>query len=482
MALSFWFRSPALRRGVAVSAVVLAAGGLILHKSSAAGHASVMPSSILASGSNSASFSGPGAHGMVSLSHSRVLRGSQTRLFAEVRMIADAAEGNAKERAPISLAVVLDTSGSMSGDKINEAKRSALELLAQMRDDDEIAFVRYSDSSELLQPLSRVSNVRSQLASRIRELSAGGGTNIPRGLSEGLAALGAADRDRVRRVVLVSDGLDGTRVRAEQLAENASRDGVVVSSLGIGLDFDEAYMGSVAQRGHGNFAFVKDGASLAKFLSRELVETASTTIENAVVTLTLPEGITFVSATGADAGTTGRGGRTIELSLGSLFAGDDRRGIVELASDGDVDGHLDVVTHARWSRVGAKGAVDIDVPSLTLVASRDPDEVVRGRDGAVLASAASVVASKRQVEAANAYAQGDVARATKLVEANETELTAALAAAPAPAATAVQAQLDSYREAKKTFTYVPPATTAGRAAAKVTTEKEMSNFKRKAWK
>ncbi|MCL2778778.1 MAG: VWA domain-containing protein [Polyangiaceae bacterium] len=484
MAFSFWFRSPALRRGVAIAAVVLAAGGLILHKSSAAGSSWITrttTSPSIASGTNAVSFSGSGARGTVSLSHSHVLRGSQTHLFAEVRIVADPAEGNAKERAPISLAVVLDTSGSMEGEKINEAKRSVLELLAQMRDDDEIALVRYSDSSELLQPLARVGSVRSPLASRIRELFAGGGTNIPRGLSEGLTALRASNGDRVRRVVLVSDGLDSTRAQAEQLAEGAYRSGVVVSSLGIGLDFDEAYMGSVAQSGHGNFAFVKDGASLASFLSRELVETASTTIENAVVTLTLPEGVTFVSATGADASPQGRGKRTVELSFGSLFAGDDRRGIVELATDGDVDGHLDIIPHARWNRVSRKGAIDVDVPRLTLVASRDPNEVMRGRDGAVLASAASVMASKRQIEAASAYAQGDVTRATELVEANEAALSEARAAAPAQAVPALESQIDSYRKAKETFRAVAPSAAAGRAAAKASTAREMGNVKRKAY-
>ena len=74
-----------------------------------------------------------------------------------------------------------------------------------------------------------------------------------------------------------------------------------MSSLGIGLDFDESYMGGVARSGHGNFAFVKDGSALAGFLKRELNETASTTIEGAVVRVKVPHGMHFVSATGADA-------------------------------------------------------------------------------------------------------------------------------------------------------------------------------------
>ena len=151
--------SPRLRRGIALSAIVLAAGGLILYRAPAAawqGDASPpRPPSVLTMQKNSAAFAGPGAHGMVSLSHSRLLDGGESTVFADVRLVADA-DPSAKRRAPISLAVVLDTSGSMSGEKIQEARRSVLRLLADMHDDDEVAVVRYSDASELVQPLARV--------------------------------------------------------------------------------------------------------------------------------------------------------------------------------------------------------------------------------------------------------------------------------------------------------------------------------------
>src|SRR5688500_4404744 len=120
MSLSLWMRSARLRRAIAVSSVVLATGGLVLYKaplSSAypvdAPHQPRIP--LTASGKNSVSFSGPGAHGVLAFSHSKVLSGQTTPVYAELRLIADAPEeGRAKVRAPISLAVVLDTSGSMS--------------------------------------------------------------------------------------------------------------------------------------------------------------------------------------------------------------------------------------------------------------------------------------------------------------------------------------------------------------------------------
>ncbi len=469
-----------VRRGIALSAVVLATGGLVLYRAPAAaftGDSSTHEPSPLTAGKNSASFSGPGVHGMVSLSHTRILSGRETTVFADVRVVADAdSRAREEKRAPIALAVVLDTSGSMSGEKIEEARRSVLRLLSEMRDDDEITVVRYSDTSELIQPLARIGNVRQSLSSKIAQLDAGGGTNIPAGLQHGLRALDEATRGRVRRIILVSDGLDSTRAQAENLARSSFSSGITVSSLGIGLDFDESYMGSVAQSGHGNFAFVKNGAALASFLHRELEETAGTTVENARVRLQLPDGMRFVSATGADAM---MNGNDVELAIGSLFAGDERRVVVELAANTyRAEGSsFDIDATASWREVGGS-SVTARASRLSLLASNDTSEVERGRDGAVLASATSVVASRNQIEAANAYAQGDVTRAAQIAEKNEVNLAAAIAVAPAPAATALNTQMKAYRAERNGFATVAPQSAAGRAAAKEATVKDMGNMNR----
>ena len=471
---SLWFRSEKLRRAFALSAVVLATGGLVLYKAPSSS-ALVSDSSrrpLTADGKNAVAFGGEGARGVLALSHQKVLAHQTTPVFAELRLVADASE-RAVVRAPISLAVVLDTSGSMSGEKIEDAKRSVLRLISDMRDEDEIAVIRYSDTSEQIQSLARVGSVRSSLSARIRELSTDGGTNIPSGLSHGLRSLDEAAKGRVRRIVLVSDGLDSTRAQAESLARASFASGITVSSLGIGLDFDESYMGAVAQSGHGNFAFIKDGGSLAGFLKRELEETATTTIEDARVEIQLPSETRFVSATGADATVTGN---SVELRLGALFAGDERRVILELAADG-VPGSADIHATASWNKVG-RSSTRISVPTLHLVTSDDASEVERGRDGAVFASATSVIASKRQLEAASAYARGDVATATRLTAQNEAALGSALATAPPAAAPALTAQMNAYSAQKQGFTSFRPQSAEGKAAAKSAAAKDLGNLNR----
>ena len=142
-----------------------------------------------------------------------------------------------------------------------------------MREEDQIAVIRYSSVASVVQPLARLGDVRESLATRIKQIEADGGTAIPLGMRDRHEARSTtAGRGRVRRVVLVSDGLDSSRMESRDTSplRPGFEHGVTVSSLGIGLDFDETYMGSVSRSGHGNFAFVKDGAALSAFLQREL--------------------------------------------------------------------------------------------------------------------------------------------------------------------------------------------------------------------
>ena len=473
-------RSTRVKRGVAGAAIVLATGGLILARaSSAASHGTGGGTTITVggpmTGTNAGGFSGPGAHGQVALSHTKVLAGSSASVFAEVRLAADRTEG-ARERSPLALVVVLDTSGSMDGEKIDRAKDSVLGLMRDMRDDDEVAFVRYSSDAELIQPLARMSEVRGPLAARVRRLEAGGGTNIPSGLSLGLRALSEAERGRVRRVVLVSDGLDSTRAEAERLASDSAERGITVSSMGIGLDFDEAYMSSVARDGHGNFGFVNDGAALASFLHRELDEASSTTVENATVRLSLPKGVRFVRASGVDARAEGD---SVVVKMGSLFAGDERRALVELSASLDADDVRPIGTEATWHRVGGSD-VDVHAADLSLVATRDPEEVQRGKDGAVLASWTSVTSSQRELEAAQAYARGDQATANDLIQQNIQALSSAAASAPAKLAESLSRQAQAYDSQRKAFA-APPSSDDGKRAAKSAAAKETSNLGRSAY-
>ncbi|MDI3291184.1 VWA domain-containing protein [Polyangium sp. 15x6] len=471
-----WLRVPRTRRALAASLLALCAGGLILHRAPLGARTNVAFASPSESGAG-ATFSGRGAHGSITLTQSRVFGGSEARISAVLRIKADQAD--ARERAPLALAIVLDTSGSMMTEsKMKQAKDAVVELIRELRDDDQITLVRYASDSEVLQSLARVGDVRERLVARVHELSASGGTNIPPALSQGMWSLANASPGRVKRVVLVSDGLDGGRIDAERIARGATEDRVTVSSLGIGLDFDPGYMGGVAEAGRGNFAFVKDGAALQTFLRRELEETAATTVEATEARFVLPEGVRFVRAIGAEARTEGDG-REVTLRIGSLFAGDERRVVVELAANAEAGEKLAIGGEVGWSLVGGE-RTRVALSPLDLQGTADAREAELSVDRAAFAEATSALASSRQLEAAAALEQGDMQAAQRIVDENIGALRAAAEAAPAPAATAIQAQVEAYERAKQEIHAAPPKSAGAKAAARSMADKEFSNLGRAA--
>jgi Ca-activated chloride channel family protein len=348
-------------------------------------------------------------------------------------------------------------------------------MIDGMKDSDEIAFVRYASTAELVQPLTRLGNVRSSLRARILEMGAGGGTNIPRGLTVGVEALGRAGfEDRIQRLVLVSDGLDSSRPQSEALARSTAARGMTVSALGIGLDFDESYLSAVARGGRGNFGFVQDAATLARFLDRELSETAATTVRNAMARLRLPAGAHFVRAIGAEANVRGR---DVELQMGSLFAGDERRVVVELATDARHGELLNLDTDVSWTDVEGR-TNDLRLASLTVEATSDQAAVEQSRDAQVYARCLSALASLRNLEAAQAYASGDQDRAQAILDQNLSELRTAASAAPEAEAKQLQAQVDSYADTQRRFRAAPPKSAKGKAAAKAAAESDNANLAR----
>ena len=224
--------------------------------------------------------------------------------------------------------------------------------------------------------------------------------------------------------------------------------------MGIGLDFDESYMSGVARAGHGNFGFVKDASALTTFLHRELDETATTTVQNATVRIQLPHGVQFVSASGADA--TMVDADVVELKMGALFAGDERRAIVHLTA-----------------RIDASAVKRFDGTASGVAFSKSKS----GIDHGVYADAMSVVASERELKAAEAYSKGDTVTAQALIDKNIVDLKEAVRGAPAPRAAALGKQMKASGGTKEKFN-AAPGSDEGKTAAKKAFEQDNNNLDR----
>ena len=179
-------------------------------------------------------------------------------------------------RAPLSVHLVLDVSGSMSGLAIDNARKAAASLVERLDARDDFSMVTFSSSAEVLVPDGPVGPRKAKILHAISEVHANGGTNISSGLDLGYAQAHSASisPEAVRIVMLLSDGhANGGDTNPARLAERSARafqDGIQTSSFGLGADFDAPLMSSVADRGAGGYYYLADSSQIASALAKEM--------------------------------------------------------------------------------------------------------------------------------------------------------------------------------------------------------------------
>lgn len=194
------------------------------------------------------------------------LRAASEATHVLVRIVAPAQPTDVTEspRAPLDLALVIDRSGSMSGEPLEAARESAARIVRGLRPDDRVAIVAFDTSIKVVQPLTPAVD-REGIIQRIKTIDARGSTDLFGGWEEGVKQLAPFTRkDRIARVILLSDGQanQGLVNEAEIFARvtKAAGAGITTSTVGLGHGFNESLMTGMANAGEGiaNFGQTAD--------------------------------------------------------------------------------------------------------------------------------------------------------------------------------------------------------------------------------
>jgi Ca-activated chloride channel family protein len=328
------------------------------------------PTTVTAPGGGRVTFTG-------TVDRTRVLRGGDGSVRMELVMRARAdQERVAAVRRPTDLVIVLDRSGSMMGEKIEQARAAVRELVGQLAPDDRFALVTYANLATVTIPFAAAdARARGGWLETLASVTADGGTNISNGLDVGMDLVEASRKDgRTARVILISDGLanqgDPSNEGLLRRAGRAAHGEYVLSTVGVGADFNEYLMTALADAGTGNYYFVHAGGDLANVFAREF-DAARTTVASALTVDVDPgAGIRVVDAGGYPLESTGTG---IRFRPGALFAGQERRIWVTLAVPSDALGDRDLgrFTLAYGDAASRSTLTLADVPRIACVTGED---------------------------------------------------------------------------------------------------------------
>ncbi|MBI5508523.1 MAG: VWA domain-containing protein [Deltaproteobacteria bacterium] len=217
--------------------------------------------------------------------------------------MATAVDLSARPRLPVNMAVVVDVSGSMAeAGKLDYVKQGLLTMVAELGPEDRLALVTYSTTARVVEA-SRLVDDRAVFEEAINALQPNGSTNLYDGMVLGYEqVLANASAYSLPRVMLLSDGLANTGISdsAQIVSKSASYNdqGIGITTVGVGLDFNQTLMRTLAEQGGGNFYFIENPAKVTAVFKDELDFLVTPLANDLQVTLALAPGIDMVETYG----------------------------------------------------------------------------------------------------------------------------------------------------------------------------------------
>jgi Ca-activated chloride channel homolog len=219
----------------------------------------------------------------IQFSRNSMPRLDESQLLYALVDLTSVPDPSATNTPPLNICVVIDRSTSMQGERMDMVKASTLQLLKQMRPQDTVSVITYSDRAEVLIPSSRISEM-GKMQTRINMIQPSGGTEIYYGLEAGLSQLRSGQSPTyINHMILLTDGRTyGDEQACMQLAEQAAKEGIGISGLGIGSEWNDAFLDHLAGCGGGSSMLIASPNDLSKFLEEKCKSLAKLYAEQVV--------------------------------------------------------------------------------------------------------------------------------------------------------------------------------------------------------
>ena len=321
------------------------------------------------------------------------------------------------ERAALDVVVVLDRSGSMSGEPLASVTAATAQLLRLSGPDDRIGVVAFDDEVQLVLPLAHQNP--DVAAHAVLAIDARGSTNLSGGWLKGLEMLTGAPRpETLRRIIVLTDGHANAGITgADQLVpliKSGYRQGVTTSCIGFDDGYDEQLLAALADSGMGNDYWCSGPDQAAQVFADEFGGLASVVAQNVSVEITASDAVAATLVLNEFPITDLPNG--VQVALGDAY-GSERRKLVAKFHLRPIAaaGRVDVATLTiRWAATTGDIALHTVTVPVVVTAGESVDGDT-GSDQEVVEEVLRLEVARTRRDARIAAERGDFGAASRLL-------------------------------------------------------------------
>lgn len=236
-------------------------------------------------------------------------------------------QGNGWRRKPLNLVAVVDKSGSMDGEPLALVRSALVAALAHLRDGDQLSIVLYGETAHVhLDPIAITAATRSLVRERIAEIESNGSTAMEEGLELGyeVARQSSKQFEGVTRLMLFTDERPNVGNTEDlgfmTMARAASRDGIGLTTIGVGVQFDAELATTIGSVRGGNLFFMRDEDDVKQVFRDEFDFMVSELAHDLTISITPQPGYNISGIYGVPDQLMGwQNQRTVTVTLPTVF-------------------------------------------------------------------------------------------------------------------------------------------------------------------
>ncbi|MGY8690836.1 MAG: vWA domain-containing protein, partial [Verrucomicrobiales bacterium] len=320
------------------------------------------------------------------------------------------------DRSPVNIALVLDRSGSMSGEKLQSAKDAARMAVRMLRSHDIFSLITYDSTVEVVVPATKVSDPQSILRA-IDTIQVGGNTALFGGVAKGSGEVRKfLSKERVNSVILLSDGManvgPSTANELVELGRSLIKEGISVTTLG----YNEDLMIALANKSDGVHRFIQEPQQLVTFFKDEFGNVMNVVAQQIDVWIECAPTVRPIRVIGREADIAGQ---TVRLKLNQIYSKEEKYVLLEVETPAGEVGNqqaLATISVNYDNLITAQKDLEQDIVTSRFVSTQEEMDLAVNDE--VLLAAVTQIATETNRQAVTLRDEGKVQEAKALLDQN----------------------------------------------------------------